>query len=140
MVMRNLKVPTQKKFYLLRDAKREADWLNIPLGRVCDPLGSAIHRCYALIDHAKAHGRLRAFLQTFARSVWSEGVDAATDRGLARITEEAGLSWSTCQPLVNDRHWEPEVEQNRQTLNEAGHWGVPVLRYGDTAIWGQDRF
>lgn len=140
MVMRNLAVPTRKRFYILDDAKREADWIGVPLGRVCDPVGAGVERCYALLDVARAHDRLRDFVHGFATMVWSEGVDAASDAGLRRITDRAGLPWHECASAVTDTRWRDEVESNRLALAEAGHWGVPVIRYGETAVWGQDRF
>ncbi|MCR9163153.1 MAG: DsbA family protein [Nannocystaceae bacterium] len=140
MVMRNLSVPAGKRFYILHDAKREADWIGVPLGRVCDPVGAGVERCYALLEVAREHDRLREFVLAFATMVWSEGVDAASDAGLARITERAGLPWDQCARALPEKGWRDEVEANRQALLDAGHWGVPVIRYGDTTVWGQDRF
>ena len=42
MVMRGLAVPKAKRLYIVHDAKREADRLGIPFGRVCDPVGKGI--------------------------------------------------------------------------------------------------
>ncbi len=144
MVMRNLAVPSRKRFYILDDAKREADWLGIPLGRVCDPVGTGIERCYAVLAVARAREKTRAFAHTFATMVWSEGVDAATDDGLRRITDRVGLPWGACRDALSDEAWRDEVEANRVALTEAGHWGVPILRYiaagCETTVWGQDRF
>lgn len=140
MVMRNLAVPTRKRFYILDDAKREADWLGVPLSRVCDPLGVGVERCYAIIPVARANDRVRAFLLAFATMVWSEGVDAASDAGLRKITDRAGLPWDACVRSLGDERWRDEVEANRVALADAGHWGVPIIRYGDTTVWGQDRF
>lgn len=140
MVMRNLAVPTRKRFYILDDAKREADWIGVPLGRVCDPVGAGVERCYALLHVARDHDRIREFVHGFATMVWSEGVDAASDAGLRQITDRAGLPWPECVRALDDERWRDEVETNRLALTEAGHWGVPVIRYGDVAVWGQDRF
>lgn len=144
MVMRNLAVPTRKRFYILDDAKREADWIGVPLGRVCDPVGAGVERCYAVLAVARAHDKVRAFVHAFATKVWSQGVDAASDAGLRIITDHVGLPWDACQAALNDASWREEVEANRQALTDAGHWGVPILRYtageSETTVWGQDRF
>jgi len=140
MVMRNLSVPTRKRFYILDDAKREADWLHIPLGFVRDPVGPGIERGYALLDVARQRDRLREYVHTFSTGVWSRGLDAATDQGLRTIAEDAGIPWSACEAALRSDHWRAEVEDNREALDTAGHWGVPVLRVADTTVWGQDRF
>lgn len=140
MVMRNLAVPMRKRLYILGDAKREADWLGIPLGFICDPIGPGIERAYALLDVARQHDRLREYVLAFSAAVWSEGVDAASDAGMEQIATKAGLPWSSCRTALHGDHWREEVEANRASLLDAGHWGVPVLRCGPTVVWGQDRF
>ncbi|WP_428264094.1 DsbA family protein [Haliangium sp.] len=139
MVMRGLAVPVAKKFYILRDAAREARKLGIPLGRVCDPVGRGTERIYALCDHAAAHGKHADFLRSAARGVWAEGIDAATDAGLSRLVERAGLSWAEARRHLDDESWREWAERHRQELYALGLWGVPCLRYHDTAVWGQDR-
>lgn len=140
MVMRNLAVPRRKKLYLFTDAVREGRWLGIDIGFVSDPVGEATERCYALIQGARDRGRLRSFVRTFATEVWSRGVDAATDRGLKAIVAKAGLPWEELRGELHNPQWREVVERNRQDLLETGLWGVPTLRFGDTTVWGQDRF
>jgi 2-hydroxychromene-2-carboxylate isomerase len=139
MVMRGLPVPKAKRMYILMDVAREARRMGIPFGRICDPLGEAIERAYALIGYARNAGRLESFTSSFLRGVWSEGIDGRTDRGLARIVERAGLKWSEAKPLLNSTAWKSEVEANRQALTDMGLWGVPSFRVGKTVTWGQDR-
>src|SRR5262249_50738561 len=45
MVTRGLQVPSVKRMYIVRDAKREADRLGIPFGELCDPLGAGVENC-----------------------------------------------------------------------------------------------
>lgn len=85
MVMRGLPVPRAKRMYILLDSAREARRLGIPFGRICDPLGKPIERAYALIEYARNEGLLADYFSSFLRGVWSEGVDAGTDAGLAKI-------------------------------------------------------
>lgn len=139
MVMRGLPVPKAKRMYILMDAAREARRLGIPFGRICDPLGLAVERGYALLDLARNSGCLHDYTASFLRGVWSEGIDARTDRGLARIVTRAGLDWAAAKPLLGTKAWRAEVETNRQELTDLGLWGVPSFRVGNTTIWGQDR-
>ncbi|MCR9142341.1 MAG: DsbA family protein [bacterium] len=140
MVMRGLKVPRAKRFYLLKDAGREAERNGIPFGRVADPLGRGVERCMAGFACARKHGREREYLLSAATMIWSEGVDVAEDRGLARVVERAGLDWSEFQSYLSNEDWRETVEQNQADLYALGVWGVPSFRLGDTIVWGQDRF
>ncbi len=139
MVMRGLPVRRTKQFYILHDVAREARRLDIPFGRVCDPLGKAVERGYALIGYARAAGRLDEYASSFLRGVWADGIDAKTNRGLARIVERAGLDWDKAKPHLQSDNWRAEVEENRRALTALGLWGVPSFRCGDTTFWGQDR-
>ena len=46
-------VPKSKRMYILYDVNREASALRIPFGKVADPLGRGVERCYALYEYAK---------------------------------------------------------------------------------------
>ncbi|MEQ9364201.1 MAG: DsbA family protein [Leptospirales bacterium] len=140
MVMRGLKVPRSKRFYILKDAGREAERHAIPFGRVADPLGVGVERCMAGFACALKRGREREFLLSAATMIWSEGVDVATDRGLAAVVERAGLDWLEFQTYLQNDEWRAVAEENQNDLYSLGLWGVPALRVGDTVVWGQDRF
>ncbi|WP_419738044.1 DsbA family protein [Ruegeria sp.] len=139
MLMRGLPVPKAKSRYILQDCMREARRLGIPFGRICDPLGSGIERGYALFDYAESEGRMGAFCSTFMRSVWSVGVDAASDKGLSQIVKAAGLNWPTARDQLKSQTWRRRVEQNQNRLQDVGLWGVPSFHVDGQSIWGQDR-
>lgn len=139
MVMRALPVPKTKRRYIVTDTAREAHRLGVPFGRICDPVGEPVERGYAVLHWAIAQGRGLDFTKTFLRSVWSEGVDAGTDRGLRRIVEAAGLNWAEARQQIGSDDWRAVAEANRVELMSYGHWGVPSFRVGETAVWGQDR-
>jgi 2-hydroxychromene-2-carboxylate isomerase len=139
MVMRGLPVPKAKKFYLLHDAAREAHRLGIPFGCIADPLGKAVERGYALMPWARGQGKDLALACSFTTAVWSQGIDAASDAGLKRIVENAGLPWAQAQKHLNNEGWRAEAEANRQALTDMGLWGVPSFCYAGTRVWGQDR-
>jgi 2-hydroxychromene-2-carboxylate isomerase len=138
MVMRGMSVPRQKRLYILQDAKREAELLGLPLGRVCDPVGRGVRNLYAVFRAGQAEGRERELARSFSHAVWSEGIDAATERGLARITERAGLRPQRLR-REPEAEWHEWAERHRQEMADAGMWGVPTLRYGSHWVWGQDR-
>jgi len=144
MVMRGMPVPKNKKMYIFLDTKREADKLGIPYGRVADPLGAGVERCYALFDYARSQGKERDFLLSFARRVNAEGVRSEMDSGMRQIVEQAGLDWREAKPLLATCHdagagWRDWAQKNLDELYRFGQWGVPCFRYRDLCVWGQDR-
>lgn len=139
MVMRNLPVKRAKGMYIIGDAAREARLHSIPFGCIADPVGKPVERGYALFPWAIQQGRGYDYCLSFLRHVWSKGVDAGSDRGLRRIVTEAGLDWQTGRKQLATSHWQQEAERNRCELLDAGLWGVPSFKVGDSAIWGQDR-
>ncbi|HMR81155.1 MAG TPA: DsbA family protein, partial [Polyangiaceae bacterium] len=146
MVMRGLAVPRSKKFYILTDAKREADRLGVPFGHVCDPLGRPVERLYSLVPFARSRGRDKELLLAFTRAAWAEGVDTGSDAGIKTVVERAGLHFDEARAhLDQDNGWRSEVETNRADLLDLGLWGVPCFRIrgdgeeSDFVSWGQDR-
>ena len=139
MVMRGLPVPREKRSYISLDAAREAHARGIPFGRLNDPVGRPTERGLALIPLAEREGRGEAYLLSFMRGVWAEGIDAGSDRGLRTIAERAGLAWDACRVALRDDGWRTVAEHNREALFALGLWGVPSFQVGDVAVWGQDR-
>ena len=139
MVMRGLPLPASKRRYILLDAKREADRLGIPFGRIADPVGSGAERCLAVLHHVVGTERAEAFVRSAMRGIWAEGLDAASDAGLATMAERAGIAAHEVAAALADEDWRARVEHNRVTLFAAGLWGVPSFRLGALATWGQDR-
>lgn len=139
MMMRGMNVPQTKKMYIFHDTKREAALRGIPYGKVADPLGEAVERCYAVWQWAQGQQKGTRFLLTFGRMVNAEGVRADTDKGLAKIVEQAGLDWQGAKASLQDESWRSIVAENLNTLKDLGLWGVPCFRVGETVVWGQDR-
>jgi 2-hydroxychromene-2-carboxylate isomerase len=139
MVMRGLPVPKAKRRYIALDAAREARARGVPFGRINDPLGLPTERGLALIPLAERFGKGQAFVLSFLRGVWAEGIDAGSDRGLRTITERAGLAWSSVQEALRDDAWRTTAEANRQAMGALGLWGVPSFHVNGVAVWGQDR-
>ncbi len=144
MVMRGLPVNRTKGFYILRDAAREARRLDVPFGRIADPVGRPTERGYSLLPWAIDEGRGIEYCRSFLTRVWSEGVDAGSRPGMRQIVEAAGLPWNPAREVLEsggtaDHGWRKEAAANRSELASYGLWGVPSFRVGDLAVWGQDR-
>jgi len=140
MVMRGLPVPREKRLYILRDTKREAERLGMPFGRIADPVGVPTERGLAVLHHAMAADKGPEFLWSFLRGVWAEGIDAGSDSGLRTIAVRAGLDETAVSTALRDHTWREVANRNREEMLALGLWGVPSFRVDDRpARWGQDR-
>jgi len=139
MVMRRMKVPKSKRFYIAMDTKREADKYDIDFGFIADPLGDGVERCYALYEFAKSEGKGVEYLESYARGVWAEGIRSDTDKGLQKIVERVGLNWQQAKPQLQDDSWRIWVQQNLAEIYQNDLWGVPSFKYGEVKVFGQDR-
>ena len=139
MVMRGMQIPMSKARYIAADTFREAQRLGIAYGRFADPLGEGVERCLATFCYARGEKKERDFLLNAATGIWAEAVDVATDKGLRKITGRTGLFWPDVKNAVASDEWRDLVEENRAAMTESGCWGVPTLRMGEFAVWGQDR-
>jgi 2-hydroxychromene-2-carboxylate isomerase len=146
MVMRGLPVPRVKQLYITLDTKREAEDAGVAFGRVCDPVGRPVERCFSLYPWAASRGRAGELLRAFTQAAFAEGVDTGSDAGLRCVVERAGLDWSEARTrLDRDDGWRAQLEANRAQLFALGLWGVPSFRIvgrrgeADWSTWGQDR-
>jgi 2-hydroxychromene-2-carboxylate isomerase len=145
MVMRGLPLPRVKQLYITLDTKREAEDAGVEFGRVCDPVGRPVERCFSLYPFACRNGRGAELLAEFLRASFAEGVDTGSDAGLRLVVERAGLDWNEVAPHLDGEGWRDELDGNRAQLLALGLWGVPSFRLlgspgePDYATWGQDR-
>ena len=139
MVMRGMEIRRSKGMYIMGDVVREAERLGIPFGNICDPVGKPVERGYAILNRAIELGKGYEFARSFLAGVWSEGIDAGSDKGLKQITERAGLSWAEMKPLLRTDDWRAVEERNQAEMLNHDLWGVPSFRVGTIAAWGQDR-
>ena len=58
---------------------------------------------------------------------------------MRKVAGRTGLFWPDVLEAMQSDDWRPAVEENRETMEESGSWGVPTLRLGDVVVWGQDR-
>jgi 2-hydroxychromene-2-carboxylate isomerase len=140
MVMRGLSVSRAKKLYIVHDTKREADRLNIPFGRACDPLGKGIGHCMALFFHcAVGKGLELELCRSLMQGIWSEARDVAHIPDLVFLANRVGIDEAEVRAAIADPSWKDPARRNREALTELGLWGVPCLRIGSYSTWGQDR-
>lgn len=144
MVMRGHPVPSAKKMYIVKDAAREARRLNIPFGRIADPLGAGAERCLAVCaavtNQDNNTDRSFDFVVAASKGIWSEAIDVATNEGLITLAERAGIGRDEVKGAIADLPAGAKLaETSRERLTEAGVWGVPCFRAGDFVTWGQDR-
>ena len=139
MVMRRMMVPKSKRMYILHDVKRESSALSIPFGKVADPLGKGVERCYALFEYASVKQLDIEFLLTYAQAVWSKGICSETDAGLKLIVEQSGLNWFEAKQYLNDDNWKIWAQSNLLCLYQHNKWGVPSFTFENTTVFGQDR-
>jgi 2-hydroxychromene-2-carboxylate isomerase len=139
MVNRGLPVPRAKMRYIVFDAAREARHRGAEFGRFADPLGAGVDRCMAVMRYAVEQNRGREFLFAAGRAIWAKAVDVSTDEGLRKATAKAGLFWPEVKAALEDDAWGQAAAGNLAAMMASGCWGVPVVRIGDWATWGQDR-
>jgi 2-hydroxychromene-2-carboxylate isomerase len=145
MVMRGLPVARRKGQYIMMDVAREAERLELPFGRITDPLGRPVERAYSLFQWARERGKEGELLHSFARGAFADAIDTGTNPGIRQVVERAGLSFAAAAEALDSELWRTEFEGNRRTLYAAGLWGVPSFRvsgpsgHADYATWGQDR-
>jgi len=140
MVMRGLPISTAKRLYIVRDAKREAERLQLPFGDIVDPVGPPTERGLAVLHHAIIAGRGEDFLESFLRGVFAEGIDAGSERGLRRIASRAGMNDAAVARALEDPSWRSLAGQHRDRMQRLGLWGVPSFQVDDRpGLWGQDR-
>jgi 2-hydroxychromene-2-carboxylate isomerase len=151
MVTRGHKLATAKLTYILADAKREADRLEVPFGEVCDPLGKGVDACLAISHHLLQRGgpagpagptgqdALLTFARSALRGAWAEARDLAEYVDLRAVVERAELPWAEASRWIADPEAQATAVANATDLETIGLWGVPSFRVGDLWLWGQDR-
>jgi 2-hydroxychromene-2-carboxylate isomerase len=139
MIGRGLPVPKQKLRYIGEDACREARRLGLPFGKFADPAGKGVERCMAVFSYALSEKRERDFLLNAGEAIWGYGIDVASDKGMRKVTGRTGLFWPEVVEAMRSDDWRETVEENRESMEQTGTWGVPTLRLGDFVVWGQDR-
>ena len=146
MVMRGLPVPREKQLYITLDTKREAEDAGVAFGRVCDPVGRPVERCFSLYPWARERGRAAELLRCLHAGRLRRGRGHRQRRRPAPRGGARGARLGARRATQLDREgWRDELEANRKQLFALGLWGVPSFRLlgrpgePDYSTWGQDR-
>ena len=142
MVERGVPAPSVKRMYIVHDARREAERLGIPFGKIADPLGKGVEHCLAIAKLAIEQGRGLDFFRSAMQGIWAEARDVSDYVDLRAVVERAGLAWDDARAALApevEPAWRAWVAQNAEDLGTIGLWGVPSFRVGDLVLWGQDR-
>ena len=138
--------------YVVRDAKRVADYLGLPFlwpnpDPVAMKLGPGedeqphIHRLTRLGVEAGLQGRGLAFIDSVSRLIF--GGTKSWDQGdhLAKAAARAGLDLVALDAalLANRGKYDSIIEESQRDQEAAGHWGVPLMVYEGEPFFGQDR-
>ena len=141
--------------YLLRDVGRIAEYQGMTIGWPRpDPIVQDfatrevakeqpyIYRLTRLGCAAAEHGRGLAFALEVSRIVWDGTVDG-WDQGdhLAEATARAGLDLAAldAEASRDAKRYDDIIAANQQALEDAGHWGVPLMVFRGEPFFGQDR-
>lgn len=140
MAMRGLSIPLRKRFYIPRDCYRLAAEENILFDRIADPIGAGAERCLNTFRFCSEDSEQQLqYLCEAGVAVWGEGIDVASDEGLAWVCQQSGIDWNEAEASINAGIDLSYAEQNKEALFEQGLWGVPCLTTEGFATWGQDR-
>lgn len=138
--------------YVIRDAKRVADYMGLPfVWPDPDPVAMNlapsedeqphIHRLTRLGVEAGLQGRGPAFIDSVSRLIF--GGTKGWDQGdhLAKAAARAGLDLAALDKAIleNPRKYDSIIEESQRAQEAAGHWGVPLMVYEGEPFFGQDR-
>lgn len=140
--------------YTLLDVARLAQFLDIPFGPPRpDPIVQDmttrkiaeeqpyIHRVTRLGQVAARHGKGVAFAHEAGRLIWGGVQGWHEGDHLAGAATRAGLDLAAMDAEAerDAAALDAEIAANQDSLEAAGHWGVPTLVYKGEPFFGQDR-
>ena len=140
--------------YTLLDVARLAQFLGIPFGpprpdpivqdmttRHIAPDQPYIRRITRLGQVAARHGQGVAFAHEAGRLIWGGAQGWHEGEHLAGAAMRAGLDLAAMDAEAerDAAALDAEVGANQDSLEAAGHWGVPTLVYKGEPFFGQDR-
>lgn len=139
LAQRGITVSKNKRRYMIKDAKREANHYQMPFGKICDPNTLALENCMALFYYAQEEGKEQQFTQYVCKGIWSQGLDMSKVHAMKKVIKTLELDWNEAFNHLETEHWQARTEKNHHQLRDLGLWGAPCFQYGDLILWGQDR-
>ena len=79
MVMRGVSATREKGFYIFADAAREAREAGLPFGKLYDPIGEPVRRCYSLYPWACQQEKGTELLSSFLKAAFVDGINTNND-------------------------------------------------------------
>jgi 2-hydroxychromene-2-carboxylate isomerase len=140
--------------YLVRDILRVGAFHGIPIRWprpdpvVMSPDGSYpreqpyIHRVTRLGVAAAERGRGLPFIDEVSKIIWDGTVDGWNEGAhLSDAAARAGLELAELDEQIekDPQHFSDVIERNQESLQAAGHWGVPTMVFEGEPFFGQDR-
>jgi len=138
--------------YILLDVARRADYLGRPLAfpdpdpivQDMDTFQVADEQPYIfwlskLGVEANRQGRGVDFAANVSRLIWGGTKDWNQGEHLKLAAQEAQLDLAQMEKLIEHSDHLEEIERNHESLEQAGHWGVPTLVVRGEPFFGQDR-
>ena len=138
--------------YVVRDAKRVADYMGLPFvwpdpDPVAMNLGPGedeqphIHRLTRLGVEAGLRGQGLPFIDNISRLIFSGTVGWDQGDHLAEAVQRAGLDLAALDKaiLADPEKYDSIIEESQRAQEAAGHWGVPLMVYEGEPFFGQDR-
>ena len=139
LMMRGITVPTEKQRYILIDSLREARVQKLPVGKFSDPLGKGVIRSYTLFPYFEHVGKSVEYIDALFKAVFVQGLDLAKEDNLLQVCFELNESYELALSFAALNDWQAITDENQQTMDTLGFWGVPSFQYKQVACWGQDR-
>ena len=141
-----------KVSYILLDMVRRAEFLGIPITRpnpdpvvqdldtfqVADDQPYIFHLCSLGVE-ANRLGKGIEFAAQVSKLIWGGTPNWDEGDHLAQATSAAGLDLASMEAAIQSSDHMAEVEKNQESLEQAGHWGVPTVVVRGEPFFGQDR-
>lgn len=137
--MRGRVIDEHKQRYMLLDATREANKLDIPLREYAKPLNQGVINIYALFSFAEKINKSYEFMMAAFDAIYVTPINLELDKNIKTICQKLDMNYEDAIAYAEENDWQKWSEDNYLMLNNLGLWGVPCFKYEDVSCWGQDR-
>jgi len=144
MLMRGMKIPATKGFYILNDASREGIEVGVEFKKILTPIGKPAERAYSLFRWVDDQGKGFEYLHQLMTASFYEGKNIYRKTFLSQLIQELDLNWEEAILHLDNDEWQNILEKNRLDMYKGSIWGVPAFKLispdqEDFSVWGQDR-
>ena len=145
MLMRNMKIPTNKGKYILSDAAREGRKYDSIIKNIYSPIGLPALKAYSLFPIMDSHELGFRYLEQLTKASFFDGINIGNEKYLMNLSNSFGLSWDLIKEELNNDVWKKILEKNLTDMYKGNSWGVPTFKISNLDgsnpyyQWGQDR-